>query len=191
MGISFSSIWAKLFHEQDRRIVMIGLDGAGKTTILNKLALGEVVNTVPTIGFNVETVSYKSINFNVWDVGGQEKIRPLWRHYFQNTDCVIFVVDSQDTDRVDDSRLAQGSALEELQAVLANDELRDAALLVFANKQDLPGAMPVKEMTRRLGLHKLRGRDWFIQGCSAVRGEGLYEGLDWMSDVLRKRKPTA
>ena len=82
-------------------------------------------------GFNVETVEYKNIQFTVWDVGGQDKIRPLWRHYFQNTQGIIFVVDSNDRDRIVDAR-------EELQRMLNEDELRDALLLVFANKQDLP-----------------------------------------------------
>lgn len=93
--------------------------------------LGEIVTTIPTIGFNVETVEYKNIQFTVWDVGGQDKIRPLWRHYFQNTQGIIFVVDSNDRDRVVEAR-------EELQRMLNEDELRDALLLVFANKQDLP-----------------------------------------------------
>ncbi len=83
------------------------------------------------LGFNVETVEYKNIQFTVWDVGGQDKIRPLWRHYFQNTQGIIFVVDSNDRDRVVEAR-------EELQRMLNEDELRDALLLVFANKQDLP-----------------------------------------------------
>lgn len=130
------------------RILMVGLDAAGKTTILYKLKLGEIVTTIPTIGkalasstwkafhwsfqgFNVETVEYKNIQFTVWDVGGQDKIRPLWRHYFQNTQGIIFVVDSNDRDRVVEAR-------EELQRMLNEDELRDALLLVFANKQDLP-----------------------------------------------------
>jgi small GTP-binding protein len=82
-------------------------------------------------GFNVETVEYKNIQFTVWDVGGQDKIRPLWRHYFQNTQGIIFVVDSNDRDRIVEAR-------EELQRMLNEDELRDALLLVFANKQDLP-----------------------------------------------------
>lgn len=82
-------------------------------------------------GFNVETVEYKNISFTVWDVGGQDKIRPLWRHYFQNTQGIIFVVDSNDRERVSEAR-------EELQRMLNEDELRDALLLVFANKQDLP-----------------------------------------------------
>jgi small GTP-binding protein len=79
-------------------------------------------------GFNVETVEYKNISFTVWDVGGQDKIRPLWRHYFQNTQGLIFVVDSNDRERI-------GEAREELMRMLAEDELRDAVLLIFANKQ--------------------------------------------------------
>ena len=110
------------FHERNENLDG-GLDAAGKTTILYKLKLGEVV----TIGFNVETVQYKKIEFTVWDVGGQDKIHPLWRHYFQNTQGLIFVVDSNDRERV-------GESSEELSKMLREDELRDAKLLVFANK---------------------------------------------------------
>ena len=94
MGLSFSKLFANLFGNKEMRILMVGLDAAGKTTILYKLKLGEIVTTIPTIGFNVETVEYKNISFTVWDVGGQDKIRPLWRYYFQNTQGIIFVVDS-------------------------------------------------------------------------------------------------
>jgi len=100
MGLTFSSLFKQLFGMRDMRILMVGLDAAGKTTILYKLKLGEIVTTIPTIGFNVETVEYKNISFTVWDVGGQDKIRPLWRHYFQNTDGLIFVVDSNDRERI-------------------------------------------------------------------------------------------
>jgi len=161
------------------RILMVGLDAAGKTTILYKLKLGEVVTTIPTIGFNVETVEYKNINFTVWDVGGQDKIRPLWRHYFQNTQGLIFVVDSNDRERI-------GEAREELDKMLNEDELRDAILLVFANKQDLPNAMSVAELTDKLGLHNMRNRKWYIQAACATSGDGLYEGLDWLSNALSK-----
>jgi len=166
---------------------MVGLDAAGKTTILYKLKLGEVVTTIPTIGFNVETVEYKNISFTVWDVGGQDKIRPLWRHYYQNTQGIIFVVDSNDRDRLDEHK-EQHNAKEELHRMLAEDELREAVLLVFANKQDLPNAMKVQEVTERLGLNKLRNRQWYIQGTSAPTGDGLYEGLDWLSATLNKKK---
>merc|ERR1719408_1146101 len=129
-----------LSSQKDMRMLMVGLDAAGKTTILYKLKLGEVVTTIPTIGFNVETVQYKNINFNVWDVGGQDKIRKLWRHYYTNTQGLIFVVDSNDRDRIEDAR-------EELAKMLEEDEMRDAAVLVFANKQDLPNAMAAAEVT--------------------------------------------
>jgi small GTP-binding protein len=140
---------------REMRILMVGLDAAGKTTILYKLKLGEVVNTIPTIGFNVETVEYKNISFNVWDVGGQDKIRLLWRHYYTNTQGLIYVVDSNDRERIDENR-------EELHKMLSEEELKDAVLLVFANKQDLPGALTCPEITDKLGLHTIRGRTWFI-----------------------------
>merc|ERR1712139_672474 len=180
MGI-FGKVFSKLVGKKDCRILMVGLDAAGKTTILYKLKLGEVVTTIPTIGFNVETVEYKNISFTVWDVGGQDKIRPLWRHYYQGTQGLIFVVDSNDRDRAEDAR-------EELSKMLNEDEMRDAVLLVFANKQDLPNAMPAAEVTEKLGSHNMRNRQWFIQSACATTGDGLYEGLDWLSRTLGSKK---
>jgi len=188
MGLTFTKVWQRMFGKKEMRILMVGLDAAGKTTILYKLKLGEVVTTIPTIGFNVETVEYKNISFTVWDVGGQDKIRPLWRHYYQNTQGIIFVVDSNDRDRVDESSGAENSAKDELSRMLSEDELRDAVLLVFANKQDLPNAMTVNEVTERLGLNQLRNRQWYIQATCATTGDGLYEGLDWLSNTLSKTK---
>ncbi|KAB8201300.1 ADP-ribosylation factor family-domain-containing protein [Aspergillus parasiticus] len=196
MGLTFSKLFDRLWGRKEMRILMVGLDAAGKTTILYKLKLGEIVTTIPTIGqsffpyppgppstswlgFNVETVEYKNIQFTVWDVGGQDKIRPLWRHYFQNTQGIIFVVDSNDRDRIVEAR-------EELQRMLNEDELRDALLLVFANKQDLPNAMSPAEITQQLGLQSLTRRSWFIQSTCATTGDGLYEGLEWLADALRK-----
>lgn len=158
---------------------MVGLDAAGKTTILYKLKLGEIVTTIPTIGFNVETVEYKNISFTVWDVGGQDKIRPLWRHYFTNTQGLIFVVDSNDKERVREAN-------DELHKMLQEEELSDAYLLVFANKQDLPNAMSVSELTDKLGLHNIKSRKWYVQAACATEGTGLYEGLDWLSNELSK-----
>ncbi|KAK1667679.1 hypothetical protein QYE76_055838 [Lolium multiflorum] len=180
MGLSFGKLFSRLFAKKEMRILMVGLDAAGKTTILYKLKLGEIVTTIPTIGFNVETVEYKNISFTVWDVGGQDKIRPLWRHYFQNTQGLIFVVDSNDRERVVEAR-------DELHRMLNEDELRDAVLLVFANKQDLPNAMNAAEITDKLGLHSLRQRHWYIQSTCATSGEGLYEGLDWLSNNIANK----
>lgn len=179
---TMGGLFAKIFDnwgKKERRILMVGLDAAGKTTILYKLKLGEVVTTIPTIGFNVEQVDYKNISFTVWDVGGQDKIRPLWRHYYQNTEGLIFVVDSNDKDRIDAAR-------EELQKMLQEDELKDSVVLVFANKQDLPNALSAPQVTEALGLHNLRMRKWFIQAACATTGDGLYEGLEWLKDTLNK-----
>ncbi|KAJ2520536.1 Arf GTPase arf1 [Coemansia sp. RSA 2049] len=181
MGLNFSSIFDRLLGRQEMRILMVGLDAAGKTTILYKLKLGEIVTTIPTIGFNVETVEYKNISFTVWDVGGQDKIRPLWRHYFQNTQGIIFVVDSNDLDRMTEAR-------EELQRMLNEDELRDAALLVFANKQDLPNAMDGDQIRDALGLRSLKTRECQIQRTCATTGDGLYEGLDWLCLTLKNSR---
>ncbi|KAF7775938.1 hypothetical protein Agabi119p4_4331 [Agaricus bisporus var. burnettii] len=180
MGMTISRVLHSILGKREMRILMVGLDAAGKTTILYKLKLGEIVTTIPTIGFNVETVEYKNISFTVWDVGGQDKIRPLWRHYFQNTQGLIFVVDSNDRERVSEAR-------EELQRMLNEDELRDAVLLVYANKQDLPNAMNAAEITDKLGLHGLRQRTWYIQATCATSGDGLYEGLEWLSSNIGRR----
>jgi len=189
---NFGSLFTNFFGKKDMRILMVGLDAAGKTTILYKLKLGEVVTTIPTIGFNVETVEYKNISFTVWDVGGQDKIRPLWRHYYQNTQGIIFVVDSNDTERLGSEKNNDDrhTARDELHHMLAEDELRDAVLLVLANKQDLPNALSVNEITNRLGLNQIRTRQWYIQATCATTGDGLYEGLDWLSSTLEGKKPT-
>merc|ERR1712107_201078 len=181
MGLAFTKIWERLVGKTDMRILMVGLDAAGKTTILYKLKLGEVVTTIPTIGFNVETVEYKNLSFTVWDVGGHDKIRPLWRHYYQGTNGLIYVVDNNDRDRIEDAK-------EELNKMLNEYEMRDAVVLVFANKQDLPNAMTAAEVTEKLGLHNLRHRQWFIQSACATTGDGLYEGLDWLSRTLSSNK---
>lgn len=172
----YLSALKSLFGKKEMRILMVGLDAAGKTTILYKLKLGEIVTTIPTIGFNVETVEYKNISFTVWDVGGQDKIRPLWRHYYSNTQGLIYVVDSSDKERIAESK-------EELHKMLGEDELRDAIVLVFANKQDLPNAAPVADLTQKLNLTSLR-RKWYVQAACATQGTGLYEGLDWLSNEL-------
>ncbi|CAD7677316.1 unnamed protein product [Nyctereutes procyonoides] len=181
MGIIFTNLFKGLFGKKEMCILMVGLDAAGKTTILYKLKLGEIVTTIPTIGFHVETVEYKNTSFTVWDVGGQGKIRPLWRHYFQNTRGLIFVVDSNDRERVNEAR-------EELMRMLAEDELRDAVLLVFAHKQDLPNTINAAEITDKLGLCSLRHRNWCIQATCATSRDGLYEGLAWLSNQLRNQK---
>ncbi|AFZ79108.1 ADP-ribosylation factor putative [Theileria equi strain WA] len=180
MGSTLNKILSRLIAKKDVRILMVGLDASGKTTILYKLKLGEVVTTIPTIGFNVETVEYKNISFTVWDVGGQDKIRPLWKHYYTNTQAVVFVVDSNDRSRIKDAR-------EELNKMMNEDELRDAILLIYANKQDLPNAIPATELSKELGLHQFTNRTWYIQAACATQGTGLYEGMDWLTNTIKSK----
>eukprot|EP00340_Litonotus_pictus_P008797 CAMPEP_0170530124 /NCGR_PEP_ID=MMETSP0209-20121228/41386_1 /TAXON_ID=665100 ORGANISM="Litonotus pictus, Strain P1" /NCGR_SAMPLE_ID=MMETSP0209 /ASSEMBLY_ACC=CAM_ASM_000301 /LENGTH=142 /DNA_ID=CAMNT_0010822871 /DNA_START=1 /DNA_END=426 /DNA_ORIENTATION=- len=141
---------------------MTGLDAAGKTTALYHLGGGNNIQSViPTIGFNVETLVSNGFSFTVWDVGGADKTRPLWRHFYQNTDGVIFVIDSSDRDRIE-------QATWELKKMLNEEELKNCCLLVLANKQDLENAIRPDEMAERMSLSQVKDRQWKIQGTSAT-----------------------
>merc|ERR1719361_126617 len=190
MGNFFAKALEKIMSPSTMgKTLMVGLDAAGKTTILYKLKLGEIVTTIPTIGFNVETVEYKNLKFTVWDVGGQDKIRPLWRHYYTKTHSIIFVVDSNDRERIDDLSGSDNSAKEVLHRLLAEDELQNIPLLLYANKQDLANAMSVSEVAEKLGLYQVTDRQWHIQSTCAITGDGLYQGLDWLyKSYFRRRR---
>ncbi|KAM3133371.1 hypothetical protein pb186bvf_014532 [Paramecium bursaria] len=179
MGFSISKLFDMFHSKEEQRLLMVGLDAAGKTTILYKLKLGEVVSSVPTIGFNVENVEYKNIRFTMWDIGGQDHIRRLWRHYYQGTQALIFVMDSSDKERIELAR-------EELMRMLGDEELQNCPVLILANKMDM-AVLSIPEMTEKLGLSSLR-REWYIQGTCAITGDGLFEGLDWMVKALKNKK---
>ncbi|KAL9704167.1 hypothetical protein quinque_007685 [Culex quinquefasciatus] len=180
MGGLFS-YFRGLLGNREMRILILGLDGAGKTTILYRLQVGEVVTTIPTIGFNVEQVTYKNLKFQVWDLGGQTSIRPYWRCYYSNTDAIIYVVDSADKDRI-------GISKDELLYMLREDELASAILVVLANKQDMEGCMSVTEVHQALGLEALKNRTFQIFKTSATKGEGLDQAMDWLANALQSRK---
>jgi ADP-ribosylation factor protein 1 len=186
MGGAFSSAYSRIFGQSETRILMLGMDAAGKTTMLYKMKLGEVTTTIPTIGFNVESVEFSSrtklVSFTSWDLGGRCKLRALWRHYYQYANALVFVVDSNDRDRTEEAH-------DELMRVLGEDECRDWPVLVYANKQDLSNAMTVSEVADKLKLHNLRNRRWHIQGSCATTGEGLHEGLDWLSAEMLAKNP--
>ena len=174
-----SKIWKNSFVGDEIRVLMVGLYFTGKQTILNRLNLGNVVTKIPSIGFIINQVKYRNISLTSWDVGDS-----LYKDQFnylnfkvEKFQALIFVVDSYDRDRIQLSR-------ETLHKLLNQERLSDIELLVFANKQDLPGALSVAEVTDQLELNSIRGRNWFIQGSCAIRGNGLYEGFDWLSRVL-------
>jgi small GTP-binding protein len=158
---------------------MIGLDNAGKTTILYKLKLNTTVETAPTLGFNLETVQVASLNLVIWDIAGQEKFRPVWSHYLLNAKAIIFVVDAKDRERIE-------LAYEELWRVVDLPEHCQTPLLVFANKQDLRGAMSSREVAERLRLKRLSHSRWTVQGTSALRKDGLLEGFEWLSETMNR-----
>ena len=174
---NFLSLFKELFGFKEYRVLLLGLDASGKTTILYQLKLGEVISTVPTIGFNVETVNYRGITFTIWDICSQERIRQLWEHYIENTNCLIFVIDSIDRERFEEAK-------SELYRMLSYDELKNIIVLIFANKQDLSNSMSIEEIRDRLDLDHFPTIKWFVQGCSAIEGRGLIEGLQWVKNNI-------
>lgn len=170
--------------EKEVRILVLGLDNAGKTTIVRKFC-GESIDTIePTLGFNIKTILHRNYTLNIWDVGGQKTIRAYWRNYFEQTDGLIWVIDSSDlAERLDTCR-------QELLNLLQQEKLIGATLVIFANKQDLDGSLSLEQIKDLFGLEleeKFRKRHWSIFGCSAVTGEGLVEGIDWIIDDIAKR----
>lgn len=169
--------------EKEIRILMLGLDNAGKTTIVKKFN-GEDIDTIsPTLGFNIKTLSYKQYALNIWDIGGQQTLRAYWKNYYEETDALIWVIDSADADRM-------ATCKEELEKLLKEERLAGASLLIFANKQDLSSAKSVEEITKMLNLgakEHYKGRHYHIEQCSAKTGLGLEEGMDWLVEDVASR----
>jgi small GTP-binding protein len=181
MGSLFSSISAWISGKQEVRVLILGLDFAGKTTILCRLWLNTAVAQVaPTVALNLENVEIGNLRLQIWDLGGQNQIRPFWRLYFKDTTDVVFVVDSADRQRV-------GLCSTELGHLLHEDELRGVPLIVLANKQDLPDAMRQEELSRALGLAAIQDRPWTIMPTSAAKGTGVKETFNWLAENIEDR----
>ncbi|XP_068554482.1 ADP-ribosylation factor-like protein 3 isoform X3 [Anas acuta] len=166
---------------QELRIVLLGLDNAGKTTLLKRLASEEVTTITPTQGFNIKSINSHGFKLNVWDIGGQRSVRPYWRKYLGSTDLLIYVIDSADQKRFEETG-------QELAELTEDESLTGVPLLVFANKQDLVTAAPAAEIAEGLSLHTYRDREWQIQACSALSGEGVQDGMNWISSQIMSRK---
>ena len=157
-------------NEGEARILVLGLDNAGKTTILKKLSEEDITTITPTQGFNIKSLVHDGFKLNVWDIGGQRSIRPYWRNYFDQTDALVYVIDSADRKRLEESG-------DELVQLLEEDKMNGVPLLVLANKQDLINATPATEIAENLNLYTIRDRPWQIQPCSAKNGDGLEDGM--------------
>lgn len=197
-------LWRWLFGKVEYHILIRGLGSAGRTAILYKLKLGKTIETIPTIGINVETMEWKGCDLNILDIGGGDNIRTLYRHFIQNTAAIIYVVDATDSfsllsketeeDRFDkDMRSSEGLLFN----TLREDELRDCIVLIYLNKQDLPNAISVETFKQQMklserishrGYSSLQNRLYHIQPCSIITGEGLEDGLDWLITSLENRR---
>ncbi|OAV97203.1 hypothetical protein, variant [Puccinia triticina 1-1 BBBD Race 1] len=183
MGI----LWSRLFGKEEMKLVILGLDNAGKSTILYKITMGEVVSTAPTVGANQELFEYKNLKIRMWDLGGQTSLRTSWSSYYGQAKALIMVVDSTDRARLN-------LAKEELHRVATDPELSaqsgadGACLLIFANKQDVKGCMTPAQVSEGLALTELRDRQWQIVACSALTGKGLMDGMDWIANQLKSQK---
>jgi ADP-ribosylation factor-like protein 2 len=168
--------------EQELRILILGLDNAGKTTIMKRICGEDIHEIAPTVGFNIKSLEYHGYTLNMWDVGGQKTIRTYWRNYFESTDGIIWVVDSVDRWRLDECKA-------QLKDLLSQEKLAGASLLIFANKQDLGGALTHEEIIKLLDLYSedIAGRHWKIFGCSAVTSAGLLDGFDWIVQDIASR----
>ncbi|CAJ0577841.1 unnamed protein product, partial [Mesorhabditis spiculigera] len=167
-------------REREMRILILGLDNAGKTTIMKKF-LGKDTNEIaPTFGFNIETVKFKDCNLNLWDVGGQTSFRSYWKNYFEQTDALVWVVDSMDRERLE-------QCAQELWNLLREERLLGATLLVLANKQDRPSALKSEDIAKILNLDAIKTHHWRIYPCSAFTGENLLEGISWVCDDVSSR----
>ena len=179
MGLTTSTISTvpeKLFGKKKLRLLMLGLDAAGKTTILYKLNIGEIIR----IGYSIETVQYNDTKITSWDVGSIDS-RSLFDLLYGEGQGIIFVIDSLDKERIDEAK-------EGLKRLLLEDKLSDVPLLVLANKQDISGVLSVTEIAEILDLVTIKNREWHIQGICAMTSEGLYEGFEWLIQTISKRK---
>jgi len=159
------------------KIIILGVQNAGKTTILYRLSLGQFIKTAPTIGSNVEELTYNNVKFQAWDLGGQESNRSVWDVYYMNTDAIVYVIDSQSDEYFEESK-------SEFHKLLKNKNLKNAIILIFANKQDLPGAKNINKLIEDYEFDKIKNHVWHIQASSATKGDGLITGIKWLSEQL-------
>ncbi|XP_077169221.1 ADP-ribosylation factor-like protein 4D isoform X1 [Paroedura picta] len=187
MGNQLAPLPAFVAPLQALHVVVVGLDAAGKTSLLYRLKFQEFVRSVPTKGFNMEKIRVplggsRAITLQVWDVGGQEKLRPLWKSYTRCTDGLVFVVDSAEAERLEEARV-------ELHRIARASDNQGVPVLVLANKQDAARALLASEVEKGLGLHELGASTLsHVQGCSALSGLGLQQGLEKLYEMILHRK---
>ena len=177
MGFIFSKLFQKLFGKKEVRLLILGLDNAGKTTVLYQMQFGDSKITVPTLGFNVETVQYQNLTFQMWDLGGQSELRPYWRCYFPKTNAIVFVIDSTDKERLNIVK-------QELFLLIQEEDLQGVPITILANKQDLEEALSEIQISEIIGLSEIKNNQWAIFKTVAKTGKGLEDAFNWLIGIL-------
>lgn len=174
--------WLGLRKKQ-ASVLVVGLDNSGKTTIINHFKPDDqkTMDIVPTVGFNVDRFRSKHMSFTAFDMSGQGRYRNLWEHYYREANGLIFVVDSSD-------ELRMVVAKDELDMLMKHEDIakRRFPMLFFANKMDCPSAMSSVRVSQLLRLDQVKDNPWHICGSNALTGEGLQEGVDWLTEQIRE-----
>nr|CAD7198581.1 unnamed protein product [Timema douglasi] len=181
-------LWDKLvsllgFKKKEVNVLVIGLNNSGKSTVINHFKNEEerTVDIVPTVGFNVEKFKNQNVGFTAFDMSGEGRYRDLWEHYYKDCQGIIFVIDSSD-------RLRLVVVREELDLLLQHPDIsgRRLPILFFANKMDLRDALSSVKIASGLGLERILDKPWHICASNAVTGEGLQEGVEWLTQQIRE-----
>mmetsp|Transcript_59103 Transcript_59103/g.128300 ORF Transcript_59103/g.128300 Transcript_59103/m.128300 type:complete len:197 (-) Transcript_59103:330-920(-) len=181
-----AGFWQLIFRRVEFHILILGVDSAGKTTLLEQmkavflgkepLAPGKIA---PTIGLNIGRMQIRRAKMIFWDLGGQSALRTIWEKYFAEAHGLIYVVDASESERFEESRAV-------LLDLLAHPDLADVPLLLLANKQDIEGAISPQEIESRFGLQKVNRQPRMVVGTAALSGDGIQEGISWLVDALRE-----
>lgn len=163
--------------KKNPNILILGLDNAGKTTLLQCLTEEKVKTTEPTKGVNIKSIMYSGFTINVIDIGGQKEIRQYWDYYYDDVDALVYVVDGSDEERI-------GECNDQLKKLLKEDKLKKAPILAYANKSDLKSCLGPDEIIEKLEMNDITDRDWSLYACSALKGTGVSEGLKWLLEKI-------
>ncbi|KAF5195170.1 Adp-ribosylation factor [Thalictrum thalictroides] len=186
----FYGLWKYIFSKTEFHVLILGIDKAGKTTLLEKLkALYSNLEglppdrIVPTVGLNIGRIEASKEKLVFWDLGGQVGLRTIWEKYYEEAHAVIYVIDAACPSRFEDSKSA-------LEKILRHQDLLGAPLLIVANKQDLAGAVSAEELARYLDLKELDERLYMFEAVSTYDGTGIKDGVDWLVEVMERSKRT-
>ncbi|KAG5181274.1 ADP-ribosylation factor family [Tribonema minus] len=185
MGLFKKLATALGLSKYEARIVVVGLDNSGKTTLINNIKpkKASTFEVTPTVGFQVESFAKDNLNFTIFDMSGQSRYRELWGHYYREVQAIIFVLDCTE-------RVRMCVAKEELDELLTHPDVSNSCtpILIFANKMDLPGALSAVDCMEQLDLQRISNKPWQIEASNALTGEGIDRGLEWLAEKLRGRK---